>query len=122
MKLIAILKSLLVLSWLSACAHTSDLEQRKQTFEQHADDRLSNMNDNIKSLEKRSSQLLGEPRQQLNEAISGLKQQVANSRAELGELKGRSGSTWVEKKEQVDRQLYEMERSYNGALNVLSAH
>lgn len=116
------LAALVAVASISGCAHRSDEASRKEAFQDNTDDRIDNMERNIRSLKQRSSQLLGEPKQELDAAIVKLEDQVAVARAELRELQSRGSAEWVQKKEQVDQHLYEMDNAYSKALSTLSAH
>lgn len=114
------LKLLWVIPFLMlSCAH-SPQEKMKRDYQNSAENRIDDMQDNIKQLEKRSEQLLGEPKLELTSAIDKVKAEKTDAEAQLKELKARDASTWVEKKASVDQSLSEMEEAYNGALSILA--
>lgn len=111
----------LAVTGLIACAHTAD-EKRKNEFQSNAQSRISKMESNIENLEQRNKELLGQPQVDLTSAINELKTQTAEAKDEVAELKARSTDTWLEKKANVDKELYDMDGAYNAALRVLTAH
>ncbi len=115
--LIATIASLALL----ACTHSPE-EKRKRDFESSAQDRIGNMESNIKSLEARNSQLLGTPKQELGAAITALRTQTDEAKSELKELSARDANTWLQKKNTLDQELFEMDTAYNSALEVLMSH
>lgn len=106
----------------SACAHTEE-QHRQSDFVDRAENRVSEMESNISKLDKRvEQQLPGAPKRELTAAVENLKNETAQAKAELKDLKARDATTWVEKKPAVDRELYEMDGAYNEALRIFSSH
>lgn len=104
---------------LGACAHTPE-EKMRADYTDTADHRIDQMEDNVKNLQKRADQLLGDPRAQLLTRIDTLKGKIEDAKAQMKEMKGREGSSWVEKKSEVDKSLAAMDDSYAQALQVLA--
>lgn len=117
MKLIAMIASVF---FFLGCAHHSPEEQRQRDFVNLAETRIDQMENNLQDLEEIwEQQLQGEPREEFNRAISLIRRDLDQAKAEVNELRQRDANTWVAKKPEVDRRLFSMDSSYNQALELL---
>lgn len=107
---------------LAACAHMSEVDQQKEGFQKLAEKRVDAMEKIVRALEVRETQLLGEPKVELAQALAYLRKQTTVAKAELDKLDGAPKERWVETKSAVDKELFNMDTAYNSALSIFSKY
>lgn len=121
MKLRVILSLLTVIPLsFAACAHTEQ-EKEKKHYESRVDDRIDDMEHNIKRLQARyDQQVEGPAKAEVGAKIDALKREKDAARDTLKELEKRSTTTWIDKKAEVDRALARMDAAYDAALRTVA--
>jgi uncharacterized protein YPO0396 len=108
--------------YLTACAHTSEVDQQKQAFQKLAEKRVDAMEKIVAALEVRETQLLGQPKEELAQALAYLRKQTNVAKDQLDKLDDASKDRWVEVKSAVDKELFNMDTAYNSALSVFAKY
>lgn len=108
--------------YLTSCAHTSEVDQQKQAFQKLAEKRVDAMEKIVAALEVRETQLLGQPKQELAQALAYLRKQTSVAKNQLDKLDDASKERWVEVKSGVDKELFNMDTAYNSALSVFTKY
>lgn len=106
----------------TACAHTSEVDQQKQAFQKLAEKRVDAMEKIVAALEVRETQLLGQPKEELAQALAYLRKQTNVAKDQLDKLDDASKDRWVEVKSAVDKELFNMDTAYNSALSVFAKY
>ena len=108
--------------YLVGCAHLSEVDQQKVSFQKLAEKRVDAMEKIVKALETRETQLLGEPKVELAQALAYLRKQTNVAKNELDRLDDAPKEKWVEAKSAVDKELFNMDTAYNSALSVFAKY
>jgi hypothetical protein len=108
--------------YLTSCAHTSEVDQQKQAFQKLAEKRVDAMEKIVTALEVRESQLLGQPKQELAQALAYLRKQTNVAKDQLDKLDDAPKERWVEVKSAADKELFNMDTAYNSALSVFAKY
>ena len=108
--------------YLVGCAHMSEVDQQKASFQKLSERRVESMERIVKALEVREGQLLGEPKAELAQALAYLRNQTNVAKNQLDKLDDTSKEKWVEAKSAVDKELFNMDTAYNSALSVFAKY
>ncbi len=106
----------------AACAHMSEVDQQKQAFQKLAEKRVDAMEKIVAALEVRETQLLGQPKEELAQALAYLRKQTNVAKDQLDKLDDASKDRWVEAKSAADKELFNMDTAYNSALSVFAKY
>lgn len=107
---------------LVSCAHTSEIDQQRDAYQKLAEKRVDAMEKMVTSLEVRETQLLGQPKVELAQALAILRKQVTVAKTELDKLSDASKDKWVETKSAIDKELFNMDTAYSSALTVFAKY